>query len=133
MRCGCADVCTRADKPISPNVNRRAFLLAPFALFGAVQARGARVDVPQFGAFTERPKSGRVDCIVQFMPRGEVREQCRRLNQWPPGSIGPRACTSARLTDTPYIYVPEPESWDDLETMVELGHEVLHQLGAEHR
>lgn len=91
---------------------------------------------PRFGRFTTPPKSGKVTLQVHFHDPAKVRDVCRALAQrGHPGPlpVGAPACVDDRFTPgIDHMHVAMPRDWDDLDVVVQLGHELLHSLGAHH-
>lgn len=117
-------------------MNRREFLLLPLALSGCASVPGSAA--PTFGRFTSAPKGGRVTFEVHFHDNeASVRTACAALNQRAyPDATAPRppACTSDTYTPGfDHVHVVRPRDWDDHDRILQLGHEVLHTLGANHR
>lgn len=118
-------------------MDRRAALLSlgSIPLVGCAGGASRREELPIFGPFTTPPRDGRVILEVRFHDPREIREVCRKLAGWPEGSQGAPACISGRFsTDgSEYLHVARPTSWEDHDVLIQIGHEVLHALKAEHR
>lgn len=119
-------------------MNRRDFLLLPLSLAGCISLPSAPANsVPKFGRFTSVPASGRVTLEVHLHDtETAARAACNALNQrgYPGAAPRPPACTSATFTPgVEHVHVARPSNWDDHDPILQLGHEVLHALGGEHR
>lgn len=108
-------------------------LAASLPIVGCAAGPGALENTPHFGAFTTSPQDGRVVLEVHFHGETETREICRRLSKWPEQKLGAPACVSDQFTPgVAHLHVARPRDWDDWPVLIELGHELLHRLGAEH-
>lgn len=117
-------------------MNRRDAMLslASIALPGCEAMQHREAAVPQFGAFIEPPRDGRIVLEVHFHDLAEVKDICRRLSRWPETSGGAPACVSSQFTPgVEHIHLTRPRDWDDSPILIQLGHEVLHALKASHR
>lgn len=115
-------------------MNRRDALLSltTLPLVGCAANERRTADTPKFGDFTTPPRDGRVVLEVHFHDEATAREICRRLSAWP--ESGAPACVSSQFTPgVEHLHIALPRHWDDWPILIQLGHEVLHALKAEHR
>lgn len=89
--------------------------------------------VPIFGAFTSAPRSGPVSVWVMLAPEERILEQCWRANHYRLGMTPPACVEPSGIPGRPpTIWITAPRNWED-PYICALGHEVLHELGANHR
>lgn len=117
------------------NRRRALFALASAPLAGCASVDPRRdLQLPSFGAFTTPPQDGRVVLEVHFHDLEEARATCRRLSSWPEQTAGAPACVSDRFTPgVDHLHIARPRDWEDWPILIQLGHEVLHALKANHR
>lgn len=68
--------------------------------------------------FTQPPSNGPVSVRIVFGTPEETHQRCK----------GHPACTVGRD-----VFVTRPKNWDDAAPICQLGHEILHHAGAEHK
>ena len=114
-------------------MNRRAALLSiGSAALAGCASTGPDAIAPSFGVFSKPPQDGRIVLEVHFHTPEEAREICRRLSRRP--ETGAPACVTDRFTPgVEHIHIARPRDWQDWPVLIQLGHEVLHALKAEHR
>jgi len=89
--------------------------------------------IPAFGAFTSTPGSRTVTVKIVLEDEARIRAQCWRLNGYHFGVDPPACIERGRTPDRPsIIWSTKPRTWDD-PYVCALGHELLHELGADHR
>jgi hypothetical protein len=111
-------------------IARLALLAAALGLVAGC-ASSPTSELPRFGAFQSKPRSGPVQVFVMFGPPEQVRRICAAFNDY---KVAPPACIVSHVDPTrpPTIWISELRDWDD-PYVAALGHEILHFLRAEHR
>lgn len=107
----------------------RFALLAAMLCAGCAGLPGVDPKSPHFGAFTSEPTSRTVTLRVMLVTEEEARAQCWRANGYRPFLTAP-ACIEGANPRT--IWLTRPRDWQD-PYVCALGHEVLHELGANHK
>lgn len=121
-----------------PNASRRNFLAAVLGLAAGGCASTAPAEqkpaekLPTFGAFRARPVSGkRVTLEIYLHESAEMAKLQCRLN---PNVLNPSPSCVVMYRAEGYSRIDAvmPTGWDDHASLIKLGHEVLHTIGAEH-